>query len=111
MLMLGVKNIENGFDGITAYIPLPCKIPQVGGSRLAISQHVGILEPTRTLKFELPPTRNIKCALPPTQNLNARRWNIGCIGSPGIGSSRWACTFHIFVLISFAFHFFVEYGQ
>ena len=36
-----------------------------------------------------------KFALPRTQTPNANRWNIGCVGSPGVGSSRWACTFHV----------------
>ena len=34
-------------------------------------QHVGILEPTQTLKF----------ALPPTPNPNASQWNIGIVGT------------------------------
>ena len=34
-------------------------------------QHVGILEPTQTLKF----------ALPPTPNPNASQWNIGVVGT------------------------------
>ena len=34
-------------------------------------QHVGILEPTQTLKF----------ALPPTPNPNDSQWNIGVVGT------------------------------
>ena len=34
-------------------------------------QHVGILEPTQTLKF----------AFYPTRNPNASQWNIGCVGT------------------------------
>ena len=38
----------------------------------------------------------LKFAFSPTQNPNASQWNIGCPWVPGIGSLRWACTFHIF---------------
>ena len=38
-------------------------------------QHVGILEPTQTLKL----------ALPPTPTPNASQWNIGGVGSSGVG--------------------------
>ena len=31
---------------------------------------------------------------------NASRWYMGCVASPGIGSSQWACTFHV-VCINF----------
>ena len=37
------------------------------------------------------PTPNLKFALPPTPISDASQWNIG-----GVGSLRWACTFHIF---------------
>ena len=40
----------------------------------------------KTLKFPLPPTRTLKFALPPTRNPNASQWNIGCVGSPGVGA-------------------------
>ena len=41
------------------------------------------------------PTPNLKFALAPTPNSDASQWNIGGVGS-GVGSLRWACTFHFF---------------
>ena len=61
-------------------------------------QHVGILEPTQTLKFASPPMQNLEFAFPPTRNPNASQWNIGGVGA-GIGHVH----FRLFVSISFAF--------
>ena len=48
-------------------------------------QHVGILEPTQTLKFTLPPTPNLKFVLTPTPTPDTSQWNIGGIWSSGVG--------------------------
>ena len=51
-------------------------------------QHVGILEPTKTLKFESPPT--------PTPD--ASQWNIGGVGSSGVDHVYFmyiSCIFHV----------------
>ena len=51
-------------------------------------QHVGILEPTQTLKL----------AFSPTRNPNASQWNIGGVGSSGVGHVYFmyiSCTFHV----------------
>ena len=54
-------------------------------------QHVGILEPTQTLKF----------ALPPTPNPNASHWNIGLVGTQrkilalAMYISCFLCRFHL----------------
>ena len=45
----------------------------------------------KTRKFALPPTPNLKFEFLPTQNPNASQWNIGCIGSSGVG----ACVGHV----------------
>ena len=50
-----------------------------------IYQHVGIIWRYLTLKFVLPPTPNLKFALPPTPTPDASQWNIGGIGSSGVG--------------------------
>ena len=44
----------------------------------------------------------LKSALPPTRNPNASQWNIGCVGSPGIGAGAGHVRFMLFVSISFA---------
>ena len=44
----------------------------------------------------------LKFALPPTQNPNVSRWNIGCVGSHGIGTRVGHVHFMLFVSISFA---------
>ena len=44
----------------------------------------------------------------PNANSNASRWNIGCVGSPGVGACVGHVHFMLFVSISFAFP--VEYG-
>ena len=54
-------------------------------------QHVGILEPTQTLKF----------ALPPTPNPSASQWNIGVVGTQrkifalAMYISCFLCRFHL----------------
>ena len=51
-------------------------------------QHVGILEPTQTLKF----------AIPATPTPDASQWNIGVVGSSGIGHVYFmymSCIFHV----------------
>ena len=54
-------------------------------------QHVGILQPTQTLKF----------ALPPTPNPNASQWNIGVVGTQpkifalAVYISCFLCRFHL----------------
>ena len=51
-------------------------------------QHVSILEPTLTLKL----------ALPPTPTPNASQWNIGGVGSSGVGHVYFmyiSCIFHV----------------
>ena len=42
----------------------------------------------KTIKFALSPTPNLKFVLPLTRTPNANQWNIGCVGSPCIGSQR-----------------------
>ena len=67
-----------------AYIPLRAKylasgvgVGQCPDARILRwgYQHVGILEPTQTLKL----------ALPPTPTPHASQWNIGGVGSSGVG--------------------------
>ena len=47
---------------------------------------------------------------------NTSKWNIDCVGSPGVGSSCWACTFHVvcvnFICVGYPTQasFWVEYG-
>ena len=70
----------------------------------------------KTLKFGLPRMPNLKFALPPTGSPNASQWNIGCLGSSGIGARIGHVHFRLFVSILFAFGsqrkrgFSVEYG-
>ena len=45
----------------------------------------------------------LKFALPPTRNPNASQWNIGCVGSPGVGAGIGHVHFMLFVSISLAF--------
>ena len=46
---------------------------------------------------------NLKFALPLTPTSDASQWNIGGVGSPGVGAGVGHVHFKIFVLISFAF--------
>ena len=57
---------------------------------------------SKKAKVWLPPTLMLKFALPPTRNSNASQWNIGCIGSPGIGAHVGHVHFILFVSILFA---------
>ena len=88
-----------------AYILLRRKIPGIWGWHWAMPpdarilrwgyQHVGILEPTQTLKF----------ALPPTPTPDASQWNIGGVGSSGIGHVYFmyiSCIFHVVCASFFA---------
>ena len=62
-------------------------------------QHVGILEPTQSLKLPFSPTRNP----------NASQWNIGGVGSSGVGHVYFmyiSCIFHVHFIMQFS----VEYG-
>ena len=48
--------------------------------------------------FALPPTPNLKFALPPTPTPDASPWNIGGVGSSGVGHVYFmyiSCTFHV----------------
>ena len=61
-------------------------------------QHVGIFWRYLTLKFALAPTQNLKFAIAPTPNPDASQWNIGGIGSSGIGHVYFmyiSCIFHV----------------
>ena len=66
-------------------------------------QYVGILQPMQTFKFASPPTPNPKICVTPDANPQHQsveyrwRWAFWHWGW------RWACTFHVFLLISFAF--------
>ena len=40
----------------------------------------------KALKFAFPPMQNLKFALPPTRTPNVSQWNIGWVGSPGVGA-------------------------
>ena len=42
----------------------------------------------------------LKFALPSMRNPNASQWNIGCVGSPGIGAWVWHVHFMLFGSIS-----------
>ena len=65
----------------------------IGDTNMLVSKNAKIcVTPTRTLKF----------ALPPTQNPNPSQWNIGCVGSPGVGACIGHVHFMLFVSISFA---------
>ena len=46
--------------------------------------------------------RTLKFVLPPIRNPNASQWNIGCVGSPGVGARVGHVHFMLFVSISFA---------
>ena len=85
-------------DQIKAYIALQRKIPGVRGLASGNApdarilrwgyQHVGILEPTQTIKL----------ALPPTPTPDANQWNIGGVGSSGVGHVYFmyiSCIFHV----------------
>ena len=62
-----------------------------------IYQHDGIFWRYLMLKFALPPTANLKFVLPPTPTPNASQWNLGGVGSSGVGYiyfmyiPRWLC--------------------
>ena len=75
-------------------------------------QHVGILEPKRTIKFALPLTGDLKFAFDPTRNPNSSQWNKGCVGSPtqnsGVGHVHF--TFFCVNFIRVGSRFSVEYG-
>ena len=58
-------------------------------------QHVGILEPTRTVKFASPPTPNLKFALPPTPTPRCQSVEYRWRWVPNAKFSHWACTFHV----------------
>ena len=50
------------------------------------------------LKFVLPPTPNLKFALPRTPTPDASQWNIGGVGSYGVGYVYFmyiSCIFHV----------------
>ena len=47
--------------------------------------------------------RNLKVAFYLTRNPNASQWNIGCVGSSGVGAGIGHVHFRLFVSISFAF--------
>ena len=51
----------------------------------------------KTLKFALPPMRMLKVTLLATRNPNAGQWNIGCVGSPGVGAGVGHVHFMLFV--------------
>ena len=42
------------------------------------------------------------CVIPPTQTSNGSQWNVGCVGSPGIGARVGHVRLMLFVSISFA---------
>ena len=46
---------------------------------------------------------NLKFAFPPMRNPNASQWNIGGVGSSGVGACVGHVHFRLFVSISFAF--------
>ena len=63
-----------------------------------IYQHVCIFWRYLMLKFALPPMPNLKFALPPTPTPDASQWNIGGIGSSGVGHVYFIyflCIFHV----------------
>ena len=57
----------------------------------------------KTQKYALPSTSNLKFAFHPTRNPNASQWNIGCVGSSGVGAGVGHVHFRLFGSISFAF--------
>ena len=78
-----------------------CPRPQ----NFVLGIHVGILQPTRTPKFASPPTQNLKFALPPTPTPDISQWNIGGIGSSGVGNVYYmyiSCCLCIIFRISYA---------
>ena len=63
-----------------------------------IYQHVGIFWRYLMLKFALHPTPNLKFVLPPTPTPDASQWNIGGVGSSGVGHVYFmyiSCIFHV----------------
>ena len=61
-------------------------------------QHVGIFWHYLTPKFALAPTQNLKFALAPTPTPDVSQWNIGGVGSSGIGHVYFmyiSCIFHV----------------
>ena len=51
--------------------------------------------------FAFYPKRNLKVVFYPTGNRNASQWNIGCVGSSGVGAGVGHVHFRLFVSISF----------
>ena len=45
--------------------------------------------------------KTLKFVLPPMRNINESEWNVGCVGSPGIGARVRHVHFMLFVSISF----------
>ena len=65
---------------------------------LALNQHVGIFWRYLTLKFALPLTPNLKFALPSKPTPDVSPWNIGGVGSSGVGHVYFmyiSCIFHV----------------
>ena len=58
---------------------------------------------SKNVKVCFTPDAKPKFAFHPTQNRNASQWNIGCVGSSGIGGRIGHVYFKLFVSISFAF--------
>ena len=56
----------------------------------------------KNAKICVTPTQTLKFALPPTQIPNASRWNIGDVGSLGVGSRVDYVHFMLFVSLSLA---------
>ena len=55
----------------------------------------------KLVKFASPPTQNLKFALPPTPTPDASQWNLGGIGSSGIGHVYFmyiTCIFHVYFM-------------
>ena len=75
--------------------------PLVLGVRIGQYPKVRILRWVYQIQFSLPPTPNLKFALTPKQTPNASQWNIGCVGSPGVGTRVGHVHFMLFVSISF----------
>ena len=55
------------------------------------------------------PNATPKICFPPTRTPNKSQWNMGCIGSPGVGARVGHVHFMLFVSISFQTRFTVEY--
>ena len=69
--------------------------------------HVGIFWRYLKLKFASPPTQNLKLALPPTPTPDTSQWNIGGVGSSGIGHVYFmysSCIVHVYFML-FVHHF------